>query len=89
MSKAIVLEDLRKQINVIDEQIISLLEDRLTVSAAVGRIKDELQLPLTDSGRETEILTSLKNMTEQELLKETISKIYPYIFAMSKELRKK
>ncbi|AAL81825.1 chorismate mutase [Pyrococcus furiosus DSM 3638] len=50
------LKLLRKEIDKIDNQIISLLKKRLEIAQAIGKIKKELNLPIEDRKREEEVL---------------------------------
>ncbi|GAB6101763.1 hypothetical protein JCM16138_09860 [Thermococcus atlanticus] len=50
------LHELRKRIDMIDEQIIELLEERVRIAREIGEIKRELGLPIRDEKREEEVL---------------------------------
>lgn len=54
------LEARRKQIDEIDQRLVSLLEERLEVSLAIGRFKKEAGLQILDRKREEEVV--LKNL---------------------------
>ncbi len=53
------LEELRKEIDKIDNEIISLLSKRKDLIKGVAEIKKELIKPILDEKREKEILDSL------------------------------
>lgn len=81
------LDLLRKSVNEIDQKIISLLEERLKVANKIALEKDLLNLPLTDSAREEEIIKKLIEMTVNQSLKDFISDVYGSIFKLSKTVR--
>ena len=60
------LNDLRKQINTIDSQLISLLSDRMAVSKKIGQTKKEKNVSVLQPNRWNEILE--KRIKEGELL---------------------
>ncbi|PVU76349.1 chorismate mutase [Acidianus hospitalis] len=49
------LEDLRKEIEEIDENIIKLLSKRFQISQQIGKIKKEKGIPITDENRESKV----------------------------------
>jgi len=51
-----VLDDLRRTIIEVDEQLIRLIGERKTLVLEVGRRKEELGLPVMDPGREAEVV---------------------------------
>ena len=60
------LNDLRKQINTIDSQLIGLLSDRMAVSKKIGQTKKEKNVSVLQPNRWNEILE--KRVKEGELL---------------------
>jgi len=54
------LESLRKQINEIDEQIISLLAKRMKVVKEVGHLKRKNNIPILDRSRWQKVIKSKK-----------------------------
>ena len=54
------IKDARKQIDSIDEQLVNLFEQRLSIIKSIGKFKDEHHLPLIDEERDREIISSLK-----------------------------
>lgn len=76
----------REKINVLDEKIVSLLEERLETVYKIGEVKKELGLPVLDSGREQERLSTVRDMTKNELYKKHIENIYISIMDEAKKL---
>ena len=54
------LEELRKQIDEIDEQIVSLLAKRMNVAKAVGQLKNKNNMPIVDKSRWQKVIKSKK-----------------------------
>ena len=54
------LEELRKQIDEIDEQITSLLAKRMKVVKAIGQLKKKNNMPILDKSRWQKIIKSKK-----------------------------
>ncbi len=81
------LEDLRKEIDECDSEIIRLLKRRMEISREIGKIKKENNLPLYDGKREEALMEKLKGMSSEILSKETIDNIYREILFASKELQ--
>ncbi|NGX49676.1 MAG: hypothetical protein K940chlam5_01275 [Candidatus Anoxychlamydiales bacterium] len=75
-TKIMTLENLRNQIDEIDNQIIPLLEKRLKLAKEIKKYKKEI----TDFNREKNILDKIKS--------EYIKDIYKTIFKNSKELQR-
>jgi chorismate mutase len=59
------LEDLRKQIDEIDELIVSLLAKRMKIVKEIGRIKKENNLPVFDKSRWQEVIKSKKGFLKK------------------------
>ena len=54
------LNDLRKKIDDIDQQIVKLLDQRMQLCAMIGQIKKQKDLPVENIGREEEILNNIR-----------------------------
>jgi monofunctional chorismate mutase len=50
------IQELRKEIDKIDDEIIDLLKRRLEIARKIGKIKKERHLPVLDKEREKEVL---------------------------------
>ncbi len=79
------LDNLRKQIDDIDQQIAKLLDHRLHLCATIGQTKKQKDLPIENSAREKEILNNIKemNLTHPNHIQE----IMRSIFKESKDLQ--
>ena len=78
------LEDYRKNIDNIDQKIVSLLDERLNTCKEIGKYKKENNLPVLDSKREDEKINSIKDNAEN---KELVVEIYKKIMEESKKVQ--
>jgi chorismate mutase len=54
------IEELRRRIDVIDDQLMRLLNVRVACALEIGRLKHEADLPIYDPEREKAVLTSVR-----------------------------
>jgi|TARA_Y100000310_G_scaffold345431_1_gene464891 chorismate mutase len=79
------LEELRKEIDKIDNEIISLLSKRKDLIKGVAEIKKELSKPILDEKREKEIIGRLKTKAKEKGLDENfIISLYDIILKNSR-----
>ncbi len=64
------LNDIRKQINKIDEQMAKLFEERMKLSADVAAYKREYGLPIFDNSREQEVINKNLQFIENQNIKD-------------------
>lgn len=81
------LDELRKELNLIDQQIILLLNHRMKIAETIGRVKQGHHLPVTDPIREEEIYRGLEAQAQHLILKDHIREIYRTVMTCSKQLR--
>jgi len=75
--KTDVLNDLRGQIDQLDDQLLDLLQRRAEVAIEIGRVKKVHAIPITDRVREKEVMERLMNQSqERPLTGEAIREIY-------------
>ena len=79
------LNDLRTQINHIDEQL-QLIVQRFDVVREVGRVKQTAHLPIKDAAREQAVLNRLKAKVDNEALQPAIQAIFQTIMDEAKKL---
>jgi len=58
----------RKRIDLIDDELIRLLRERLDAAREIGRIKRKNNLPVVDPGRESVLNARLSSLTDNDLL---------------------
>jgi len=82
------LEELRKQIDALDNEIIRLISERMKVTQEIGHKKKEAGSPIEDKYREKIVLERVRNLAlEMGLNPEDIEKIYQRILIASKEVQ--
>ncbi len=83
------LNNIRKRINKIDAQIISLLAKRQICSREVGIYKKQNKIAIHQPKREKEILVKLESMAKAKKLEpKSINKIFKVIFKNSRDVQK-
>lgn len=82
------LDDLRKQINHIDESLLDLFKQRMLVSKAIGDYKKEKGLPVFDASREEDVLNRLRKKLNDESLWPYYKSFVQSIMDISKEIQK-
>lgn len=81
------IDELRSEIDEIDEGLVSLFLQRLAVVKEVGEAKKTLSLSVEDKDRENTVIERLTvNKTDEE--KKKITELYNKIFDISKETEK-
>ncbi len=78
------IEDLRTKIDLIDDEIINLLDERFKVTDEIGKIKKNKNILIQDNKREEEILKKIQKKSKIEEL----STIYKTIISCSKKRQK-
>lgn len=60
MAEGLTIEDLRRRIDVIDEQLVRLLNVRVACAVEVGRLKHEMGLAVYQPDREAQVLGAVR-----------------------------
>jgi len=79
------IEDLREEVNILDERIMVLLEKRFQLTDEIGEVKKQSNIKILDSKREEVILAKLSNFSHFPELKA----IYMEIMSESKKSQNK
>ncbi|MEI0494740.1 chorismate mutase [Brachyspira intermedia] len=82
------LQELRKDIDRIDRQIVNLIDERMKVSLKVGETKKKYNAPIFDPKREKEVIAKKIELLENKELSSLITTIYNDIMYTSKQLQK-
>ncbi|HSW87612.1 MAG TPA: chorismate mutase [Candidatus Saccharimonadales bacterium] len=83
------LENLRKQIDSIDDQLLQLLQERISVMRNVGMAKKESQLLIRDEQRENEKLTDIEQKAKAlDIPKSLVVNMWKLFFEISEEVEK-
>lgn len=78
------LTDYRAQIDAIDRQMVALFQERMDISAEIGRLKQAQGLPVLQPEREREKLMQVSRLSRKELEPYVLS-LYSRIFELSSE----
>ncbi len=78
------LEEIRKDISAINDEMLALFVKRMELSAQVARYKKDHGLPTLDRKREEAILQKVADSTEEEFRSYAI-KFFKYIMDLGKE----
>ena len=77
--------ELRREIDQIDQNILHYLNSRRTITDKLIAFKKESGLPVSDPGREEEMINNLKEVFEGKIDPELIENIYKLIIDDSKK----
>lgn len=80
------IESYRKEIDVLDDDILKLLNERMEVVKAIGRLKQTTGTAIYRPEREKEILDRLKKQNQGALKTQAIDAIFLEVFAVSRNL---
>ena len=83
------IKDFREKIDRLDDQLIDIIVERLSLTLDIGEIKEEINLNITDNNREQEIINRMTQRLKGRLNPKEIEKIFNLIFQISKKLQKK
>ena len=81
------LGDLRKQIDSVDEQIVSLYEERMEICKHVAEVKIETGKKVFDREREKEKIARVKSLTHNDFNRTGIGELFEQIMSMSRKLQ--
>lgn len=82
------LEDIRNKLDTIDQEIVTLLDQRAKLGRQVGKIKRELNLPLHHPEREKEVLRRIAELSDASFPSQGLKRIYRVIMAETLALQK-
>ncbi|OQO68912.1 chorismate mutase [Enterococcus villorum] len=82
------LEELRQTIDQVDQQIVKLLEKRMTTVTKIGQIKKATKKAIYDEEREKQVLAKVASWLEYPEYKETIVATYTDVMKHSRDYQK-
>ncbi len=82
------LEELRQEIDKVDDKIINDIKERMEVSAKIAEYKKENGLPVTDARREREKINEISEKSDPEI-KAYMRVLYSLIFELSRSYQNK
>ena len=85
------LDDLRKEIDLIDREIVNLIAKRIEVVKKVGQFKKENNIPVIDNSRFKKVLNKVgelaeKNKISKDFVKDIYNKIHEYMCSIEKDI---
>ena len=83
-----IMEELRKEIDKIDEKLVRLLSRRSLHAVLIGRVKRTLNLPTYNPEREKQIADRISSFLESPLSKEALIRIYERIIDEARVIQK-
>lgn len=83
------LENIRKEIDLIDDQIITLLETRMTLVEKVITAKSKENIRVLDPQREKFILKRVEQKIENPRYRSSIQSVYTEIMKHSRDYQEK
>ncbi|MDD7182703.1 chorismate mutase [Peptostreptococcus porci] len=81
------LSECRKNIEKIDREIVSLLEDRMNNSIQIGRIKMKNDANVYDAEREKRVLENVKSAVINSEYENYITEIISFIIQKSRDIQ--
>jgi chorismate mutase/prephenate dehydratase len=79
------LKEKRKEIDLIDQKLLTLLNQRLRIALEIGKIKKEMGKKIYDPVREKEVLERLKRKNKGFLKEEDLKKIFTTIMKVCRK----
>jgi chorismate mutase/prephenate dehydratase len=75
----------RKELDLINQKLLTLLNQRLRISLEIGKVKKEMGKKIYDTEREKEILDRLKRKNRGPLKEKDLRKIFTTIMKVCRE----
>jgi len=82
------LEELRNNIDQVDQEIVQLLEKRMTIVQEISQEKQKQEITILDASREQAVLDLARKNTENPAYQETIINTYKDIMKNSRLYQK-
>jgi chorismate mutase len=82
------IEDWRKEIDKIDEQLVELLNRRSQCAIEIGRIKRKLKLPIYSPEREAEVIEHVVSLNGGPLDCDAIKRLFERIIDESRSIER-
>jgi monofunctional chorismate mutase len=82
------IEELRNEINAIDEAIVNLLDQRAKIVGGIGKIKAQAGLPVFDRRRESEVMRSVNGCSDGSFGAAAMERVFAEILLESRRLQR-
>lgn len=83
-----VLAGYRDQIDEIDRKLVSLLNERTSIVERLGRVKEELQLPIYEPKREDEVFQNIVDCNRGPLPSDALKRLFERIVDEMRSLQR-
>ncbi len=83
------IKGIRKQIDIIDKKIVSLLDERATAVKNIAGLKIKNESGVYDPAREANVLNNIKKASKGKFPHRAIEAVYNEIFSASRDLQRK
>lgn len=80
------IEELRREVDSLDEQILSLLNKRAKVAMSIGKLKSKLGQPSYSPSREAQVMARMLKLNKGPLPPESLKAIYSEIISACRRL---
>ena len=81
------LNELRKEIDAVDAEIVRLFEKRMEISEHMAAYKQKAGIPVRDQEREKEKILKVQNLTHTAFNREHIEELYTVLISLSRKLQ--
>jgi len=81
------LDELRKKIDIIDQDICKLLDQRAKIVKEIAIVKKEHNIPIIDQAREKNIYNKISKMKLENISQEAVKSIYKEIISANRALQ--
>ena len=81
------LNELRKEIDAVDRQIVELFEKRMEISERIAAYKQEKGMQVRDEEREKEKISQVQNLTHTDFNRQHIEELYTLLISLSRKLQ--
>ncbi len=82
------ISQLRSRIDVLDELILHLLNQRAAAAQQIGRLKKQERLEVEDAGREAAVLAHVVDQNQGPLTADQLTLIFQHIMAGCRDLQR-
>ena len=79
------LDQIRKDIDQIDQELVALLEKRMVCVSQIIEYKEQQGIPVLDQGREREVLEKVGSLVTDEQYRATIQSQFHDLMARSRD----
>ncbi|MBR5017034.1 MAG: chorismate mutase [Spirochaetia bacterium] len=81
------LDELRKEIDAVDAEIVKFFEKRMEISERIAAFKQKAGIPVRDEAREKEKILQVQNLAHTEFNRQHIEDLYTLLMSLSRKLQ--